>query len=125
MSHEDTIFIRQLEFLAGIGVFEWEKQLQQKLVLDLELSTDICPAAEQDNLELTLDYVAISQAAIQLAQSQHHELIETLAEKIAQLLLSQFNTSRVTLTLCKPAAIPAAQTTGVRITRCKTAGNNL
>jgi dihydroneopterin aldolase len=121
--NKDTIFIHRLQFLAGIGVFEWEKQLQQKLELDLELNTDIRPAAEQDSLDLTLNYVAISQAVIQLAQSQHHNLIETLAEKMAQLLLDQFNTTQVTLTLRKPAAVPAAETTGVRITRHKTAGN--
>lgn len=114
---QDSIFIEKLTFLAGIGVFEWEKQIEQKLELDVQLSTDIRPAAATDDLNLTLNYAAISEAIIALAKSQHHDLIETLAEKIAALLLQNFNTSQVTLTLRKPNAVPAAGGVGVRITR--------
>ena len=120
MPQQDSIFIEKLTFLASIGVFEWEKQVEQKLELDLQLSTDIHPAAATDDLNLTLNYVAISEAAINLARSQHHDLIETLAEKIAVLLLQDFNTQQVTLTLRKPNAVPAAGSVGVKITRQRT-----
>jgi len=114
---QDTIFIEKLSFLASIGVFEWEKQVKQKLELDIELSTDIRPAASGDDLKLTLDYAAISDLVIHLARSQHHNLVETLAEKIADRLLQDFNTQKVTLSLRKPGAVPAASSVGVKITR--------
>lgn len=120
MQPADNILIEKLSFLASIGVFEWEKQVQQKLELDLELSTDIRPAAKSDDLNLTLNYAAISEQVILLAQSQHHDLIETLAEKLAAMLLENFNTQQVTLTLRKPNAVPAAASVGVKIIRqCK------
>lgn len=117
MAQQDSIFIENLSFLASIGVFEWEKQFEQKLELDIELSTDIRPAAANDDLNLTLNYAAISELVINLAQSQHHDLIETLAEKIAARLLQEFNTQQVSLTLRKPSAVPAAASVGVKITR--------
>ena len=117
MAQQDSIFIENLSFLASIGVFEWEKQFEQKLELDIELSADIRPAATNDDLNLTLNYAAISELVINLAQSQHHDLIETLAEKIAAKLLQEFNTQQVSLTLRKPSAVPAAASVGVKITR--------
>ena len=117
MRPADSIFIENLSFLASIGVFEWEKQVQQKLELDLELSTNIRPAAASDDLNLTLNYAAISEQLISLAQAQHHDLIETLAEKMAAMLLENFNTQQVTLTLRKPNAVPAAASVGVKIIR--------
>ncbi|HKM14962.1 MAG TPA: dihydroneopterin aldolase [Marinospirillum sp.] len=117
MPQQDTIFIEKLSFLASIGVFEWEKQVEQTLVLDIELSTNIRPAAATDDLNLTLNYAAISEQVILLAQSQHHDLIETLAEKLAAMLLENFNTQQVTLTLRKPNAVPAAGSVGIKITR--------
>ena len=117
MAQQDSIFIEKLSFLASIGVFEWEKQFEQKLELDIELSTDIRPAAANDDLNLTLNYAAISRLVINLAKAQHHDLIETLAEKIAAKLLQEFNTQQVSLTLRKPSAVPAAASVGVKITR--------
>ncbi|SFX24665.1 dihydroneopterin aldolase [Marinospirillum alkaliphilum] len=114
---QDVIFIHNLQLLASIGVFDWEKQLLQKLEVDVELLTDIRPAASSEQLHQTLDYAAISQRLMQLVQSQHHDLIETLAERMAACLLAEFNTPQVTLTLRKPGAVPAATTVGVRICR--------
>lgn len=117
MQPVDSIFIENLSFLASIGVFEWEKQTQQKLEIDLELSTDIRPAAACDDLNLTLNYAAISEQVMHLAKAQHHDLIEALAEKIAAMLLENFDTQQVKLTLRKPSAVPAAGSVGVKITR--------
>jgi len=113
----DSVFIHNLSFLASIGVLDWEKSIQQKLELDVEMLTDIRPAAASEDLLITLDYAAISQRLIATAQAQHHDLLETLIEKLAALLLEEFNTSKVTLTLRKPDAVPSATSVGVRITR--------
>lgn len=113
----DCIFISNLQFQASIGVFDWEKQQQQPLEVDLELTTDISKAAASEQLGDTLDYAAISEQVVVLAQSQHHDLIETLAERIAQKLLDTYKLHSLTLTLRKPGAVPAATSVGVRITR--------
>lgn len=113
----DCIFINNLSFLASIGVLDWEKTIQQKLELDIEMTTDIRPAAAQEDLALTLDYAAISQRLIAIAQAEHHDLLETLIEKLAQQLLTEFNPTQVTLTLRKPDAVPSATSVGARITR--------
>lgn len=113
----DCIFINNLQFQASIGVFDWEKQQQQTLEIDLELTTDIRKAAASEQLGDTLDYATISEQLIALAQSQHHDLIETLAERMASQLLSDYPLSSLTLTLRKPGAVPAASSVGVRITR--------
>lgn len=113
----DCIFIHNLQFQASIGVFDWEKHQQQPLEVDLELVTDIRKAAASEQLSDTLNYATISEQLIQLAQSQHHDLIETLAERMADLLLNTCNTPSLTLTLRKPGAVAAATSVGIRITR--------
>lgn len=113
----DTVFIRQLQVDTVIGVYDWEKQITQRLLIDLTLAADLHEAAVHDDLRLTLDYAVISEKVIALITTQPIELIETVAERIAQLLLREFATSRVDVTVQKPGAVPQAQTVGVQITR--------
>lgn len=119
-SSSDRVFIHNLSFLASIGVLEWEKQQAQKLELDLELVTDIRPAASTDELALTVDYAAISAQVMAVAQAQHHDLLETVAEKIAAAVLQNLAVQQVDLTLRKPGAVPAATSVGVKISRQQT-----
>ena len=95
---------------------EWEKAIQQTLEFDLELSTDIRQAAATDDLQYTLDYSAVCSAIAELCQ-QPHELIETVAEKVAAMVLQKFETKAVKVTITKPAAVPAAAGVGVSICR--------
>lgn len=113
----DSILIEGLEFETVIGVYAWEKRIHQRLVLDLEMATNIKPAAHTDELALTLDYAAISNAIMTLAQHQPVELVETLAERIATLVMDDFDVPALKLTLRKPSAVPQAAAVGVRITR--------
>lgn len=115
----DIVFIKQLQVNTVIGVYEWEKTIQQRLVLDLELSTDTRKAAATDDIHLALDYAVISDAVRQLIITRPAELIETVAERVAELLLSQFNTSKVQVTVSKPGAVADALTVGVTIVRSR------
>lgn len=115
----DIVFVKQLAIDTVIGVYEWEKTIQQRLFFDLELSTDIRAAASDDNLRLTLDYAVVCQRVTALVQAEPVELIETLAERIAAMLLQEFATSQVQVQVDKPGAVPAAQTVGVRIVRSR------
>jgi dihydroneopterin aldolase len=112
----DIVFIRQLQVQTVIGVFEWEKAIQQQLEFDLELATDIRQAAATDDLQYTIDYSAVADAVTELCQ-QPHELIETVAEKVAAMLLEKFRTKAVKVTIAKTAAVPAASSVGVSISR--------
>ena len=113
----DTIFIKQLQVYTVIGVYDWEKTIQQRLLLDIELRTDIRQAASGDDIRLTLDYAVIAGQVTALITAQPIELIETVAERVAGFLLDSFQCHEVSVTVCKPDALPKAQTVGVSITR--------
>jgi dihydroneopterin aldolase len=115
----DIVFIKQLAVDTVIGVYEWEKTIQQRLFFDVELSTDIRAAASADDIRQTLDYAVVCERVIALVQSGPVELIETLAERIAKMLLDDFATTQVMVQVDKPAAVPAASTVGVRIVRSR------
>lgn len=113
----DKVFVKGLKIDTTIGVYDWEKSIRQTLVLDLTLFTDIRPAAAQDDLHLTLDYAAISARLVEYVQSTRFELIETVAERVCQLLLDEYSLPQVTLCLSKPGAVAEAESVGVEITR--------
>ncbi len=113
----DIVFIKQLQIDTVIGVYEWEKTIQQRLEIDLELATDIRQAAAADDIRLTLDYAVIAEQVQQLICAQPLELIETVAERVAEMLLSRFATTAVMVSVAKPGAVKNAATVGVRIRR--------
>lgn len=113
----DIVFVKQLEVNTVIGVFDWEREIKQKLVFDLELGTDIRKSAATDALEDTLDYKAISHAVYDFVEKSEYQLVETVAEKVADLILTQFPVRWLSLTLNKPGAVSVAQSVGVKIER--------
>jgi dihydroneopterin aldolase len=113
----DIVFIKKLEVRTVIGVFDWEREIKQKLVLDLELGTDIKKAAETDDLTNTLDYKAISHAVFDFVEQSEYQLVETVAEKVAELILRDFAVQWLSITLNKPGAVSIAESVGVKIER--------
>ncbi|WP_048305950.1 dihydroneopterin aldolase [Halomonas sp. PR-M31] len=113
----DCVLIEGLRVETVIGAYDWERSIRQLLVLDLELATDIRPAAENDDLSKALDYAAISTRIDEFARASHFELVETFAERLAALLRQEFNISWLRLTLRKPGAVSQATAVGVRIER--------
>lgn len=113
----DQVLIEGLTLETVIGVYDWERKVRQRLTLDLELATDIRAAARDDDLAHTLDYAAICARLGEYAEHNAHGLVETFAERIAQLLIQEFGVSRLSLTVRKPGAVAAAQAVGVRIRR--------
>ena len=115
----DIVFIKQLQVDTVIGVYDWEKTLSQSLFLDLALHTDLRQAAAADDIKLTLDYAVIAEKVTALITAQPIELIETVAERVAAMLLAEFATSKVDVTVYKPGAVPQAHTVGVNIVRSR------
>lgn len=113
----DTIFIKQLALDIVIGVYEWEKQQTQTVVVDVEMAWDTQAAAKSDDLSMALDYKAVVDAIEALANAQAFELVETLADRIAQLLEREFNVGGCRVSVSKPDAIANAEAVGVRICR--------
>ena len=113
----DIVFIRELRIDTVIGVYDWERQVRQTVVLDLEMATDITAAAAGDALEHTLDYAAISSRLYSFISSSEFELVETMAEQAAALVLAEFNVPWLRLRVCKPGAVAQARDVGVLIER--------
>jgi dihydroneopterin aldolase len=113
----DIVFIKGLTVETIIGVFDWERNTPQPLVIDLEMQHDISKAAASDELAEALNYKAVSDRIIEHVQESRCELIETLAEQLALLVQQEFAVTWLKLTLGKPAAIPAAETVGLIIER--------
>ncbi|MGQ4275459.1 dihydroneopterin aldolase [Pseudidiomarina sp. E22-M8] len=115
----DKVFVKGLRTDALIGVYEWEHEQRQPLLVDLTMDWDQAAAAASDELEHALDYAALSQAVVKLVESRPRQLIETVAEEVAQLILSEFQVTTVKVCVSKPKAVAAAQTVGVEITRSR------
>ncbi len=117
----DIIFLRDLEIDAVIGTFEWEKRIKQKVRINLEMGADIGKAAETDSIDDTLDYRAVSKRVIQFVEESRCELIETLIEKVADVLLTEFSIPWVRVTITKPCAVRGSRDVGITIERGNTA----
>ncbi|MDH5434027.1 MAG: dihydroneopterin aldolase [Gammaproteobacteria bacterium] len=113
----DIVFIKELEVRTIIGVFDWEREIKQKLVFDIELGADIAKAAKTDQLEDTLDYKAISHAVHDMVEASAYQLVETVAEKVAEMILQDFPVKWVSITLNKPGAVSVSKSVGVKIER--------
>ncbi|QXP85446.1 dihydroneopterin aldolase [Methylococcus sp. Mc7] len=115
----DIIFLRGLQIETIIGIYDWEREIRQTVVFDLEMATDIRRAAETDDISHALDYKAVSKRLIEFVESSRFFLVETLAEKVAAILLNEFPIPWVRITLNKRGAIRGASDVGVLIERGK------
>lgn len=116
-NHEDTIFLKELEVDCIIGVNDWERMVKQTVSIDYAIPCDIRPAAESDDLEDATDYKSISKWIIDYVEDTEFELIETLAQRIAEGCLENFDIPEIELTVRKPGAVRHSQTVGISITR--------
>jgi len=117
----DRVFIENLTVETVIGVYDWEREIRQAVSLDLEMDFDIRAAAASDDIADTLDYKAVSKRLIQFVEQSEFQLVESLAEQCAGIVLSEFPVARVTLKLSKPGAVRGSSAVGVIIERRRTA----
>ncbi len=113
----DIIYLSQLKLETLIGVYAWERQAKRTIFIDLELATDTRRAASTDDLVHTVDYGALAQRLTELAEKSEFFLIETLADRLANLILQEFNVRWLRLKLSKRGAIPTAADVGLVIER--------
>ncbi len=113
----DIVYIRDLRVDTIIGVYDWERQIKQTLSFDLDMATDIRNAAATDDLQYALNYKAVSDRVIEHVENSHPQLIETLAENVANIILNEFQVPWLRLKLSKAGAVLAARDLGVIIER--------
>lgn len=113
----DLVFIRDLRVDTIVGVYDWERQIKQTLVFDIDMATDIHRAAVSDDLQFAVNYHAVSLRVSSYVEAHHTALIETLAEDVAKLILTEFKVQWVRLQLTKPNAVLGAKSVGVIIER--------
>ncbi len=115
----DKIFIRELRVETVIGIFEWERRIKQTVIIDLELSADIHKAAQSDAIGDTVSYKDVAKRVMQFVEQSEFQLIETLAERITEIILDEFGLQWVKLTLSKPRAVRGSREVGVIIERSR------
>jgi dihydroneopterin aldolase len=113
----DIVFINDLRIETIIGIYDWERKVKQTISLDLEMGTDIRKSAATDAIEDTLNYKAVAKRLIAFVEDSEYLLVETLAEKIAEIVLSEFTVPWLKLTVHKPGAVRGSRDVGVIIER--------
>jgi dihydroneopterin aldolase len=115
----DTIFLHGLAVECTIGFIDWERLVKQTVVLDLELPVDCRNASIRDEVEDTLDYKKVAKRVIAFVEASEFKLVETLAHRLALLVLEEFDIAWIRLSVNKPGAIRGSRDVGVSIERTR------
>jgi len=115
----DTIFLSDLRVETVIGIWDWERKIRQTVSVDLEMGADIRRAAEADEIEQTLNYKLVAKRVQQFIADSEFKLVETMAEKVAGIILEEFEVPWVLVRINKPGAIRGARDVGVQIRRSR------
>jgi dihydroneopterin aldolase len=113
----DKIFLSALTTECIVGIWEWERRVKQRVVLDIEMAADIRRAAVTDRLEDTLDYKKVAKRVLAFVEASEYQLVETLTEQVAKLIVTEFNVPWVRVKLNKQGAIRGARDVGIDIER--------
>lgn len=114
----DIIYLNDLKIDTVIGIYDWERRVKQTISFDLEMATDIRRAAASDHIDDTLNYKDVAKRIIAFVEASEFQLVETLAERVAEIILNEFNVPWVRLRLNKKGAVRYANDVGVIIERC-------
>ena len=113
------VFVRDLEIVASVGVLEHEKRYEQRIIVSADLAVRDDYDGVSDRLADVLDYGKVVDDIARLVQSEHVNLIETLAERIAKQCLSDQRVVSVRVRIEKPEVLPSCRSVGIEIERCR------
>ena len=115
----DRVFLRGLTAECVIGFIDWERRVKQTVVVDLELPVDCRQAAVSDDVTDTVDYKKVSKRVLAFIEASEFKLVETLAQRLAMLILEEFALEWIRLSINKPGAIRNSRDVGVSIERSR------
>jgi 7,8-dihydroneopterin aldolase/epimerase/oxygenase len=115
----DIIFLHGLTVECTIGFIDWERLVKQTVVIDLELPVDCRNASIRDEVEDTLDYKKVAKRVIAFVEASEFKLVETLAHRLALLVLEEFDIAWIRISVNKPGAIRGSRDVGVSIERTR------
>ena len=113
----DIIYLKDLRIDTIVGIYEWERRTRQTVIFDIEMGADISKAARSDAIEDTQNYKAVAKRIISFVENSECQLIETLAERVADILLQEFKVPWLRLSLNKQGAVRGVRDVGVIIER--------
>jgi dihydroneopterin aldolase len=115
----DTIFLHDLKVQTIVGIWDWERRIRQTVGIDLEMGADIRRAADSDSIDDTLNYKLVAKRVQEFVAESAFRLVETMAERIAGVILDEFDVPWVQVRVSKPGAIRGARDVGVLIRRSR------
>jgi len=113
----DIIYLHDLKIECVIGIWDWERKIKQSVIVDLDMGFDIRRAARTDAIEDTLNYKAVAKRLQQFVGESQFRLVETMAERVAEILLGEFGLAWVRVRINKRGAVRGAGDVGVVIER--------
>ncbi|UCH54425.1 MAG: dihydroneopterin aldolase [Pseudomonadota bacterium] len=115
----DIIFLHDIKIDCVIGIWDWERQIKQTVIIDLDMGFDIRRAAASDAIDNTLNYKAVAKRVQQFVGESQFQLVETMAERVAEILLNEFKLPWVRVRINKRGAVRGARDVGVIVERGK------
>lgn len=113
----DKIFLSQLSVECIVGIWDWERRVKQTVIIDVEMAADIRKAAATDHIDDTIDYKRVAKRLLAFVGESQYQLVETLTEAIARVIVTEFGVSWVRVRLNKRGAIRGARDVGIEIER--------
>jgi dihydroneopterin aldolase len=115
----DKIFLSSLAVECIVGIWDWERRVKQTVIVDIEMAADIRKAAATDHIDNTIDYKKVSKRLQQFIGDSQFQLVETLTDRIAQVIVTEFGVPWVKVRLNKKGAIRGARDVGIEIERTR------
>lgn len=113
----DKVFIKDLLVRGIIGIREWERNVEQDILINVTVFTDTVRAAETDNINDCVDYSALAKRVQAHAQTAKRLTVEALANDLARLCLETPLVNKVVVRVEKPGAVRFAKSVGVEVER--------
>ena len=115
----DTIFLSEVKVQTKLGVPEWERMVEQTILLDIEIGYDLSKASKSDDVNDTIDYGEVVNRVRETLKEHSFQLVEALAEHLCHLIMQEFNAAYVKIKVSKPSILPGLKALGVSIHRTK------
>ncbi len=114
----DIIFIEGLRIDTTIGIYDWEREIKQTVIIDLEMGLDTLDSACSDRIEHTVSYKTVAKRVIEVVGQAQFQLVEALAQHVALIVFDEFAAvMRVRIKVNKVGALSDSSGVGVIIER--------